>query len=754
MLKTLLKILLVAVLLVPLSPARIHSQNLQNSLLIAAQKYLADGSYDSAKVYFKKILKKDKNSIAALRGLGEIYIEQKKWGDAKDVYKKLEKIEENPIEAHYFLGICYRETGKFKALLLRRLDWKKSKKYFESVLAQDSLYKDVLFQYARLMRYWSNYKEAIRLCRAQIRLKPDLVEPQVKLFRFYRYFITHNSEKKVLEYLSQFSNPEAQFAIAEKYRREGKLAMADSIYQLLLKNPEAMWHQPVYLALARLYYKQGKKQKAQSFFWRAVNEISNEIQADLVFEDIKYIVTDEELHRYRELKSPDEKIDFFHTFWNRRDPMPGTEINVRLAEHYRRLNYAEENYEYDGFRTWFNNPDQLGYFDYNEAYELNNEFHDKGLIYIRMGAPDEWARTAGMNVPTNESWLYYQRGNMPKMMFHFFTKNSPSAWRFSPVIENPAILEDRLSWDGIYFRMLRADPLERLNIENQMALQSKHSVSVGIATDRHTWEEKVAPLNVPFTISNFRGEKDKTRLEIDYAIFLGPLRRIFQDENSMNIDAGITFFDKNWHQIAHYKLNQAIPMSNDKFSIDLFSSEVAPGSYHVAMYVKPEKGNYLGGWKVDAVARRFPPDSLAISDVVFAEDIRPAQQKSKFNRGDLFVLPNPLRQFTRKKPIYLYFEIYNLEKEDSGMARFEIEYSLEQLSGEKAKLSNFFGLAKRGKTRISTTLNRETFSRDSQEYLAINVSNLQKGKYRLKITARDNLSGQQVETAGELIINE
>ncbi|NOZ60555.1 MAG: GWxTD domain-containing protein, partial [Calditrichaeota bacterium] len=723
-----------------------------DSLLLRAQKYFSEESYDSAKFYFKKILKNDKNSIEALRGLGKIYVKQEKWGDAKDIYKKLEKVDENPIEAHYYLGICYRETGKFKALIMRHLDWKKAKSHFESVLAQDSLFDDVLFQYAKLMRYWKNYEEAIRLCREQIRLKPELVEPQVKIFRLYRYFITHNSEKKVLKYLSQFPNPEAQFAIAEKFRREGKFAAADSIYQSLLKNPGKMWLQPVYLALARLNYQQGKRMKAQSFFWRAVNEIENDIQADLVFEDIKYIVTDEELHRYRSLKSAKEKNDFFRTFWNRRDPTPGTKINARLAEHYRRLNYAEKNYEYDGFRTWFNNPDQMGYFKFNAAYELNNEFHDKGLIYIRQGKPDEWARTAGMDVPTNESWLYYQRGNMPKMMFHFFTHNSPGAWRFSPIIENPEILEDRLSWDNVFFRMLRADPLERLAIENQMALESKKSVFLGTSTDRHAWEEKVLPLNVPFTIGSFRSLGNKTRLEIDYAVSLEPLRKEFRSLNSMKIDIGITIFDKSWHQISQNKSNQSIPMSKNKFSIDLFSTDLPPDSYHISMYVKPEKGKYLGGWKVTAVAEDFTKEKLSMSDIVFAEKIEAARGKNKFNRGDLFVLPNPMRQFFRKRPMYIYFELYNLTTDSNNQARFEIEYSVEQISGSKKKIGNLFGLLSSGKSTISTFMEREISGKDSQEYLAIDVSHLKKGRYQLTIKVTDSLSGDIASRSGRVVI--
>ena len=690
--------------------------------------------------------------MKALEGLGKIYLKQENWGEAKNVYKKLQKIETNPIASHYSLGICYRETGKFKALILRRLDWKKSKSYFESVLAQDSLFKDVLFQYAKLMRYRKNYEEAIRLCREQIRLKPELTEPQVKLFRMYRYFVTHNSEKKVLKYLTNFSQPEAKFGIAEKFRRDGKFAAADSIYQFLLKNPDGMWLQPVYLALARIYYHQGKSEEAQSFYWRAIDEIENDIQADLVFEDIKYIVTDEELHRYQGLKSAKEKIDFFRTFWNRRDPMPGTEINARLAEHYRRINYSEKNYEYDGFRTWFNNPDQLGYFNFNQAYDLNHEFHDKGLIYIRLGEADEWARTAGMNVPTNESWLYYQRGNVPKMMFHFFTYNSPNAWRFSPVIENPAILEDRASWDGIYFRMLRANPLERLAVKNQMAMASKKSVSVGTSIDRHTWRKKILPLHVPFSISSFRSSSEKTRLEIDYAVSLEPLRKIFREENSMDIDVGITIFDRDWHQISQYKFVPQITMSKNNFSVDLFSAEVIPGSYHVAMYLKPAKGNYLGGWKIPVSAKDFSSPALAMSDILFAERIKPARGKSKFNRGELFVLPNPLKQFFRKKPMFIYFELYNLKKDDKNVAHFEIEYSLEQLSGEKKKIGNLFGLLKKGKSRISTTMTRESLQCDSQEYLAIDVSHLQKGQYRLKVAIIDKNSGEQTSSSGTLVI--
>jgi hypothetical protein len=275
---------------------------------------------------------------------------------------------------------------------------------------------------------------------------------------------------------------------------------------------------------------------------------------------------------------------------------------------------------------------------------------------------------------------------------------------------------------------------------------------VGISTDRHTWEEKLLPLNVPFTISSFRASKHLTRLEVDYAISLEPLMKKFKDEKSMEINVGITIFDKDWHQISQYTFDQNILMSKNKFAIDLFSTNVSPESYHIAMYVKPKKGNYLGGWKMKAVARDFSNDSLAVSVIIFAENIKQASETSKFNRGDLFVLPNPTKQFFRKKPIFVYFELYNLKKDEGNMARFEIEYELEKLSGEKKAIGNLFGLFNRGKSRISTSMERDAFESDSQEYLAIDVSHLKKGRYKLTVKIRDKISNQTVSRSGTLAI--
>ena len=160
---------------------------------------------------------------------------------------------------------------------MRKLDWNKSKKHFQWVISRDSLYQDVLYQYARLLRYRENYEEAILAGHAQVRLRPDLVEPQMKLFRLYRYFITHKEIDEALTWLKQQPWEHARYFVGEKLRREGRLDEADSVFQKLLTHPLHMSLQPIYLSLTRIYYEQRCPARAQRYYWQAVNEIRTHV---------------------------------------------------------------------------------------------------------------------------------------------------------------------------------------------------------------------------------------------------------------------------------------------------------------------------------------------------------------------------------------------------------------------------------------------------------------------------------------------
>ncbi len=75
-------------------------------------------------------------------------------------------------------------------------------------------------------------------------------------------------------------------------------------------------------------------------------------------------------------------------FWEERDPTPETEYNELMAEYYRRIDYAYE--EFSSRET--------------PGYET-----DQGRIYIRYGEPQNIERTYPSGEPTREIWIYESR---------------------------------------------------------------------------------------------------------------------------------------------------------------------------------------------------------------------------------------------------------------------------------------------------------------------------------------------------------
>jgi GWxTD domain-containing protein len=85
-----------------------------------------------------------------------------------------------------------------------------------------------------------------------------------------------------------------------------------------------------------------------------------------VNEDVRWIITDEELSAWKKLTNNTERDNFIESFWQRRNPDPDSPDNAYKDEHYRRIAYANEHFAagVPGWRT------------------------DRGRIYIMYGKPD------------------------------------------------------------------------------------------------------------------------------------------------------------------------------------------------------------------------------------------------------------------------------------------------------------------------------------------------------------------------------
>lgn len=104
--------------------------------------------------------------------------------------------------------------------------------------------------------------------------------------------------------------------------------------------------------------------------------------------DMLHYIADEKTMDRLSSGTKAEREEKFREYWKKRDPTPDTEFNELMAEYYRRIDYAYEN---------FSTENMIGY---------NS---DQGEIYIKFGPPKNIERKYPTEGPTTEIWTYPNR---------------------------------------------------------------------------------------------------------------------------------------------------------------------------------------------------------------------------------------------------------------------------------------------------------------------------------------------------------
>src|ERR1700678_3701536 len=112
-----------------------------------------------------------------------------------------------------------------------------------------------------------------------------------------------------------------------------------------------------------------KRPQSDKDKFKQQKELRNELKGPYkkwVDEDVRWIITDQELKAFKSLSNDEERDNFIETFWQRRNPDPDSPENEFKEENYRRIAYANEHFAAGkpGWKT------------------------DRGHMYIAYGKPD------------------------------------------------------------------------------------------------------------------------------------------------------------------------------------------------------------------------------------------------------------------------------------------------------------------------------------------------------------------------------
>ncbi|MCZ6899127.1 MAG: tetratricopeptide repeat protein, partial [Bacteroidetes bacterium] len=652
----------------------------------AGDKLLRKGEYKKAEKAFKKALRIYKGSIQAFRGLGKIAFFKHDWRRIKEWYGKVLEVQPLDSEANYCLGIAYRETGKTKSFLLKKRDFNRSRELFSLVINREPAYRDVFYQRGLVERWDKKFENALKWGHKQVEIKPDLVRAEIGLYKLYRLFLKHRNS---IRWSDLHQGMWVDYLHGEVSRLNKDFEKAESIFQKILEQ-HSVNKTLIYLSLVRLNLQQNSLKRASNYFNLSLDSLKTHFDAEYLFEDSKYIFTDQELSLYRNLGTVEDKEIFFQKFWKKRNPLPAYPINVRAIEHYRRLILAERSFWFDSARSWATNPDKTGYLKFPAAYFENEEFNDKGLIYIRHGPPNQIAITSSQITTTgaigsNESWRYFKRDDRGKFIFHFLKETylgTGNNWKLAANLPNVRMVQDRVGWDPKLDRLTLATSQQEISsIQNQIADQSYLTVKNAMSSDSHTWDKGTEEIDMPYYLAYFRGEHNKTRVELYYGL---SVRQLLNDEQNMDklvFKHGAGIYDLDWNNINQFSSDVLIRSTPENIFIHRFHLDLEPGTYRAVFYANLPSTKKWGGDNFEIKVPVIDNNAFGISDLELAFNILDAGRESVFKNGKFEVIPNPSKIFNKSDQVHLYFEIYNLKKDKTGETSFTIEYTMTQRKG-------------------------------------------------------------------------
>lgn len=352
-----------------------------------------------------------------------------------------------------------------------------------------------------------------------------------------------------------------------------------------------------------------------------------------IFESVATVAEDEERARIeradsqanrkggRWVESPERE-----RFWLKQDPLLLTERNERRMEHYRRVAYAN---------LRFGKPRQ-GVAGWRTPM---------GRVYIKYGDP------LGRTVTRPELG---HRGRLVQAHMEMW------------------------AYEGFSFRFRNWNGLDGWHFDVSRTLPS------GEWTLRRTPQRYVDPYrelkySLPFQAAAFR-DAGKIRLEVAYAIAKERLE--VSDTGAVDLQDGLFLFGGDWNEVSRavYDTRRLADVGVDSVRGRYFLSGstlmVEPGDYNLIAEVQDRKSRSIGTFR-NTFALAAEDSSPAMSDLLVATDIE-MDDPFPERREDLKVALNPLHTFFRSESMYIYFEVYNLEKDDFGRTKFEITYRIGQ----------------------------------------------------------------------------
>lgn len=488
-------------------------------------------------------------------------------------------------------------------------------------------------------------------------------------------------------------------------------------------------------------------------------------------QDVRWIITPEELSAFKQLSNDEERDQFIEQFWLRRDPTPDTPENEYKEEHYRRIAYANEHFP-AGKPGWMTDRGRT-YIVYGPPDEIDS--HPSGGQYNR---PMEEGGGETSTYPF-ETWRYrYIEGlgsHSQEVMIEFVDTCMCGDYHMTiDPNEKDALLHTPNAGLTMYEQMGLASKADRISGQTNSTLGPNSGMD---ATKQFDKLEQYALLNqapkvkfkdleevvshkinvnlMPFDIRTdfVRVTGDTVLVPVTIQLKNKDITFVNKDgiqRGTVNIFGRVTGLTGKIAQTFEDTVQVDVPTdllekTQQHSSLYWKAIPLRPGRYRFDVVVKDINGDRVGTWSHGVSVPDFNEDKLASSSMILADHMEKVPAKNigsgnfvigqtKFAYPHLEPANGQPASFKRDQRLNLWMQVYNLQADEkTKRPSAKIEYEIVNVANNQPVLHSSESTESMGNLGDQMTLEK-----------SLALASFQPGIYRLTVKVDDNVSRQQI----------
>ena len=474
--------------------------------------------------------------------------------------------------------------------------------------------------------------------------------------------------------------------------------------------------------------------------------------------DLALIAPDSIMRAFDAARGKDREA-LLRRFWTFRDERDLRVHGARLAEHYRRYFYARRNFFLASTKR---------HYDIVERYRSGSkDFDDRGVIYIRHGAPTARAFYNAPGLDPNESWRYERPDG--DLVFHFVAREDVQDYKLvesvfdvlgfsnavllgandAPAVGSEAdnLLTSRQALSPLYSRLQSVGRVSGERFRADERRLGRESIRVGTTTDSYVLHF-ARDLDARIEVLAVGQDAEGPLVQIAYALRGENLEPVPVSRGSLySVRLRFMAMDSTGKVVASLDTTRMFvssrPVPPREHLLGRVQMHVPPGElrYRVAVEQGTDAGSLeaLDTVQVASVGAVTPH----LSDLVLGSSV--AHLTWEPAAGADTVLFNPLGLYAKTDTMQVYYELYGVPAGGSYTTLLQVKKG----SGRRGLLSRLFGGSG---AAISLKFSDQASPPGPGIHRALSLEKLSPGAYLLQVTVTDAAGHRDMRQAAFEIV--